>query len=86
MNIIFAFIVFYFLSDLQFKSELSEEIQLNELNLIVLANALIIVPKLKHVGLYTIETHHKKFEEKRIKIKIYFVECQGKTLDKIVVC
>jgi hypothetical protein len=27
------------------KSELSEEIQLNELNLIVIANTLIIVPK-----------------------------------------
>jgi hypothetical protein len=46
MNIIFAFTVFYFSSDLQFKSELSEEIQLNELNLIVIANTLIIVPKL----------------------------------------
>jgi hypothetical protein len=45
MNIIFAFIVFHFSSDLQFKSELSEEIQLNELNLIVIANTLIIVPK-----------------------------------------
>jgi hypothetical protein len=33
------------LSDLQFKSELSEEIQLNELNLIVIANTSIIVPK-----------------------------------------
>jgi hypothetical protein len=44
MNIIFAFTVFYFSSDLQFKSKLSEEIQLNELNLIVIANTLIIVP------------------------------------------
>jgi hypothetical protein len=32
--------------DLQFKSELSEEIQLNELNLIVTENTFIIVPKL----------------------------------------
>jgi hypothetical protein len=45
MNIIFASTIFYFLSDLQIKSELSEEIQLNELNLIVIANPLIIVPK-----------------------------------------
>jgi hypothetical protein len=45
MNIIFAFIVFHFSSDLQFKSELSEDLQLNELNLIVIANTLIIVPK-----------------------------------------
>jgi hypothetical protein len=46
MNIIFAFIIFHFLSDLQFKSESSKEIQLNELNLIVIANTLIIVSKL----------------------------------------
>jgi hypothetical protein len=46
MNIIFTFIIFYFSSGLQFKSELSEEIQLNELNLIVIANILIIVAKL----------------------------------------
>jgi hypothetical protein len=38
MNIIFAFIVFYFSSDLQFKFELSKEIQLNKLNLIGIAN------------------------------------------------
>jgi hypothetical protein len=45
MDIIFAFTVFHFSSDLQFKSELSEEIQLNELNRIVIANTFIIVPK-----------------------------------------
>jgi hypothetical protein len=50
MNIIFAFIVFYFLSDLQFKSELSEEIQLNELNLTGIANTLIIIAKLNMYG------------------------------------
>jgi hypothetical protein len=46
MNIIFIFTVFNFLSDLRFKSQLSEEIQLNELNLRVIANTLVIVPKL----------------------------------------
>jgi hypothetical protein len=46
INIIFAFIVFYLSIDLQFKSELSEEIQLNELNITGIANILIIVPKL----------------------------------------
>jgi hypothetical protein len=46
INIIFAFSVFHFSSDLRFKSELFEEIQLNKLNLIVVANTLIIVPKL----------------------------------------
>jgi hypothetical protein len=46
MNIIFAITVFYFSSDLQFKSESSEEIQLNKLKQIAIANTLIIVPKL----------------------------------------
>jgi hypothetical protein len=45
MDIIFAFTVFYVSSDLQFKYEFSEEIQLNELNLIVIENTLIIVPR-----------------------------------------
>jgi hypothetical protein len=45
MNTIFTFTVFYFSSDLQFKSELFEEIQINELNLTVIAKTLIIVPK-----------------------------------------
>jgi hypothetical protein len=45
MNIIFAFTVFHVLSNLQFKFELSKEIQLNEQNLIVIANNFIIVPK-----------------------------------------
>jgi hypothetical protein len=45
MDIIFAFTVFYVLSDLQFKSESSKEIQLNKLNQITIASTLIIVPK-----------------------------------------
>jgi hypothetical protein len=45
MDIIFVFTVFHFSSDLQFKYELPKEIQLNELNLIVIANTFIIVPK-----------------------------------------
>jgi hypothetical protein len=45
-NIIFAFIVFYFLSDLQVKFELFEEIQLSELNPIGIANTLRNVSKL----------------------------------------
>jgi hypothetical protein len=45
MNIIFAFTIFHFSSDLQFESELFEEIQLNKQNLIVIANIFIIVPK-----------------------------------------
>jgi hypothetical protein len=45
MDTIFAFMVLYFLSDLQFKSKLSKEIQLNKKNIIVIANTFIIVPK-----------------------------------------
>jgi hypothetical protein len=45
MNIIFTFTVFHLSSDLQFKSELSEKIQLNKLNQIAIANTFIIVPK-----------------------------------------
>jgi hypothetical protein len=46
MDIIFAFTVFYFLSDLQLKSELSKKIQLKKLNQIDIANTLIIMLKL----------------------------------------
>jgi hypothetical protein len=44
--IIFTFTVFHFSSDLQFKSESFEEIELNKLNQITIANTLIIVPKM----------------------------------------
>jgi hypothetical protein len=46
MNIIFAFIVFYFSNELRFKFELSDEIQSNELNPTNIANTLRNVPKL----------------------------------------
>jgi hypothetical protein len=45
MNIIFAFTIFHFPSVLQFKSELSEEIQLTELNIKGVANIFIILQK-----------------------------------------
>jgi hypothetical protein len=45
MHISFAYTVFHVSSDLQFKCEFSEEIQLNELNLIVIENTFIIVLK-----------------------------------------
>jgi hypothetical protein len=45
MNIIFACTVFQVLSDLQFKSEFSEEIQINELNLLTIENSVIIIHK-----------------------------------------
>jgi hypothetical protein len=45
MNIIFACTVFQVSSDLQFKSEFSKEIQINELNLLTIENSVIIVHK-----------------------------------------
>jgi hypothetical protein len=45
MNIIFACTVFQVSSDLQFKYEFSEEIQINELNLLTIENSVIIVHK-----------------------------------------
>jgi hypothetical protein len=45
MDIIFACTVFQVSSDLQFKSEFSEQIQINELNLLAIENTAIIVPK-----------------------------------------
>jgi hypothetical protein len=45
MNIIFACTVFQVSSDLQLKFEFSEEIQINELNLLAIENTVIIVPK-----------------------------------------
>jgi hypothetical protein len=61
MDIIFACTVFQVSSDLQFKSEFSEEIQINELHLLAIENTVIIVPKMVHVGLHSVGTYHKKF-------------------------
>jgi hypothetical protein len=45
MDIIFACTVFQVSSDLQFKYEFSEEMQINKLNLLDIENTVIIVPK-----------------------------------------
>jgi hypothetical protein len=45
MDIIFACTVFQVSSDLQFKSEFSEEIQINKLNVLAIETTVIIVPK-----------------------------------------
>jgi hypothetical protein len=45
MDIIFAYTVFQVSSDLQFKYEFSEEMQINKLNLLDIENTVIIVPK-----------------------------------------
>jgi hypothetical protein len=46
MNIICACTVFQISSDLQFKSEFFEEIQINKLNVLAIEKTVIIVPKL----------------------------------------
>jgi hypothetical protein len=61
MNIIFACTVFQVSSDLQFKSKFSEEIQINELNLIVIKKHFYNCTKMILVGLHSVGTHHKKF-------------------------
>jgi hypothetical protein len=45
MDIIFACTVFQVSSDLQFKFELSEEIQIHKLNVLAIENIVIMVPK-----------------------------------------
>jgi hypothetical protein len=45
MDTMFACTVFQFSSDLQLKCEFSEEIQINELNLLAIENTFLIVPK-----------------------------------------
>jgi hypothetical protein len=45
MDIMFARTVFQESSDLQFKCEFYEEIQINELNLLAIENTFLIVPK-----------------------------------------
>jgi hypothetical protein len=45
MILIFACTIFQISSDLQFKYEFSEEIQINELNLLTIENSVIIVHK-----------------------------------------
>jgi hypothetical protein len=65
MNTIFAFTIFHFSSKLQFKFELLEEIQLNEQNLIVIANTFIIMPKMEHVSLYSVGTNTKNLARKK---------------------
>ena len=73
-DIIFAFTVIHFSSDLLFKSELSEEIRRTKSN--SYSKHFDNCEKTEHVGLYTVRTHHKKFGRK--KKQIYFVECQGR--------
>jgi hypothetical protein len=71
MEIIFAFTVFHFSSGLQFKNESSEEIKLNKLNQIAIANTLIIVLKLNMYVYVVLEKTTKNLVKKRKKCKYY---------------
>jgi hypothetical protein len=82
MCIIFACTIFQVSSDLQFKSEFSEEIQINELNLLAIENTVIIVPK-RYMLVYIVYEHTTKSLVGKIKkIKMYFAECPEMTLGK----
>jgi hypothetical protein len=75
MDIIFACTVFQVSSDLQFKCDFFEEIQINELNLLAIENTFSNCLKMVHVGLYSVGTHHKNFgwENKTNKNMLYQV-------------
>jgi glutathione peroxidase-family protein len=64
MNIIFTFTVFHFSCDLQFKSELSEENSIKRAKSNSYNKYFDNCSKIKHVGLYNVGTHYKKFGEK----------------------
>jgi hypothetical protein len=66
--------------DLQFKSELCEEIQLNELNITSVANTLVFVPKL-NMYIYCRNTLEKNWEKKK---HVNIAECLLVTLGKKV--
>jgi hypothetical protein len=83
MDIIFACTVFQVSSDLQFKCDFFEEIQINELNLLAIENTFSNCLKMVHVGLYSVGTHHKNFGCENKKIKMYFAECREMTLGKV---
>jgi hypothetical protein len=82
MNIIFTFTIFHVSSHLKFKSELSEEIQLNEQKSNSYSKHFYNCAKIEHVSLYSVGTNHKKFGWEKKKIKLYFAECPLLTLRK----
>jgi hypothetical protein len=69
MDTMFACTVFQVSSDLQFKCEFSEKIQINELNLLSIENTFSNCPKIVHVGLHSVGTYHKKFGCQNLKNK-----------------
>jgi hypothetical protein len=69
MAMMFACMVFQVSSDLQFKCDFFEEIQINELNLLAIENSFSNCLKMVHVGLYSVGTHHKNFGRENKKNK-----------------
>jgi hypothetical protein len=86
MDIIFACTVFQVSSDLQFKSEFSEEIQINKINVLAIKKHCYNCSKMVHVGLHSLVTYHKKFGDQNKKIKICFAECLHRALGKDSLC
>jgi hypothetical protein len=87
MDIIFACTVFQVSSDLQFKSEFSEEIQINELNLLTNDWKLCYnCPQMIHVGLHSVGTYHKKFGGQNLKNKNMICRVSREDTRKRVLC
>jgi hypothetical protein len=86
MNIIFAFTVFHLSSELQFKSELSEKIQLKRIKSNSYIKHFYNCAKIEHVGLHSVVTNHKKFGGTKKKNKNIHCRVLRKTLDKILIC
>jgi hypothetical protein len=86
MNMIFACTVFQVSSDLQFKCEFFEEFQINELNLLATENIFSNCPKMVHVGLYSVGTHHKKFGWENKKNKNVVCQVSRNNTRQISLC
>jgi hypothetical protein len=82
MNIIFAFTAFYISIDLQFKYELFEKNSIKQTKSNSYSKRFYNCAKIEHVGLHSVQTNQKNWLKKRKIIKIYFAECQTKTLGK----
>jgi hypothetical protein len=85
MNIILACTVFQVSSDLQFKSELSEEKSIKRTKSNSYRKHFYNCTKMVHVGLHSVGTYHKKFGCQNKKIKIYTLpSAKGMILGKVI--
>jgi hypothetical protein len=75
---------FYLSSDLQFKSELSEKIQIKRIKPNSYSKHFYNSEKIGHVCLHSVETNHKTFGGKKKKNEnIYFAECHERHSAKL---